>query len=418
MLRPALLMRLLCALFVFFACLAVHVTPAFAQATITIANEKSLPRLDKNGNQIAKRRLELNPEAVNYQDCLDEQQIQFTLVMSGFEANAVIQVWAANSGVDCGQQINRASANQLCWQVSPNVPLQQQVDVKIPVRKIMSGAPPFKANATDETANACGKVDLTNLSVQFLYFSPGNTAAAASKKDIAVTVDTVGPAPPTGLTVLPGNTRIQVEWDNISGEGGVSALTGVSVYCDPAQATGPTTITTDASCELVPNEAGATDAEAGTEDAGFTEVCTDGGTQTVAGSECSSPNLVNADGSPVIPSAEFNAKFQCGSITGNSGTTVVATEVGGSPLVNGTRYAVAVAATDAYGNVGALSSVICETPEETNDFWGGYRAAGGQAGGGFCATSGPGAPTGSIAALGLVVAAAVSMLRRKLEERR
>lgn len=417
-------MRLLSALFVFVACLVVHVTPAFAQATINVANEKSLPRLDKNGNQIAKRPLTLNPEAVNYQDCLDEQQIQFTLIMTGFEANAVIQVWAANAGVDCAQQINRASANQLCWQVAPNVPLTQQVDVKVPVRNIMSGASPFQANKTDNTVNACGKVDLTNLVVQFLYFSPGNTAAAASKKEVPIVVDTVGPNPPTGLKALPGDTRIQVSWDNISGEGGVSALTGVSAYCDPAQSAAPTTVTVDGSCTLVPNEASTStdaevDGEAGTEeDAGFTEVCTDGGTQTVAGSDCSSPNFVNADGTPVVPSAEFNAKYQCGSITGNAGTTVVATEVGGVPLTNGTRYAVAVAATDAYGNVGRLSSPVCEMPEQTNDFWGGYRAAGGQAGGGFCATSGPGSPAGSLAALGMVVAAAVSMLRRKLEERR
>lgn len=422
-------MRLLCALFVFFACLAVQVRPAFAQATINVANEKSLPRLDKNGNTITKRPLTLNPEAVNFQDCVDDQQIRFTLLMGGFEANAVIEVWAANGGVDCGQQLNRASANQLCWQVSGNVPLQQTVDVNIPVRKIMAGAPPNKPTALNDTADVCGQVDLSNLSVQFLYFKPGDRATAASKKDIGVTVDTIGPSAPTGLKVLPGNTRVQVSWDNISGEGGVSALTGVRVYCDPAQAAAPTTVQVDATCTQVPNEASTspdadTDAEAGatTEDAGFTEVCTDGGSQTVAGSDCASSNFVKtgADGkpTPIIPDADFNAKYQCGEITGNTGTTVIADKVAGNPLTNGTRYAVAVAATDAYGNVGPLSSVICETPEETNDFWNAYRAAGGQAGGGFCATSGPGAPTGSLAALGLVVAAAVSMVRRKLEGRR
>lgn len=417
-------MRLVCAAFVFFASLVVYVTPAFAQATINVVNEKSLPRLDKNGNTVAKRPLTLNPEAVNNQDCVDEQQIQFTLLMSGFEPNAIIEVWAAN-GADCSTQVNRSSANQVCWQVSPNVPLQQQVNIAIPVRKIMSGAPPFKATAPDETENACGKVDLSNISVQFLYFKPGDRANAASKKEIGVTIDTVGPAPPTGLKALPGNTRVQVSWDNISGEGGVSALTGVRVYCDPAQASGPTTIEVEASCEQVPNEVDASgdaadDAEV---DAGFTEVCTDGGTETVpGGGDCSSSNFVTtgADGTtePVVPDAEFNAKFECGSITGNSGTTVVATQVAGNPLANGTRYAVAVAATDAYGNVGPLSSVVCETPEETNDFWDSYRAAGGQAGGGFCATSGPGAPTGSVAALGVALAAVVSLLRRKLEERR
>lgn len=416
-------MRLLFAVLASIVSLLLYVTPAFAQATIDVANSASLPRLDKNGNTVSKRRLELNPEAVNYQDCIDDQQIQFTLLMSGFEANSSVQVWASNGGADCGTQLNRASANQLCWQVSGNVPLQQQVTVPIRVRKIMSGAPPNTAINTNDSESVCGKVDLTNLSVQFLYFRPGDTATAASKKEIPITIDTVGPAPPTGIKVLPGNTRVQVTWDNISGEGGVSALTGVRVYCDPAAPSASKTIQLDASCTQVPNEAGATDAdpdggEAGVEDAGFTEVCTDGGTQTVAGEACSSPNFTSTtsggDGgtTAIIPDADFNAKYQCGEITGNSGTTINATGVGGSPLKNGTSYAVAVAATDAYGNVGTLSDVICETPEETNDFWDAYRTAGGQAGGGFCSTSGPGVPGGSLAVLGIVLACALSPLRR------
>ena len=415
-------MRFVCAVAVAIASLLFFFeAPAFAQATIDIVNSQSLPRLDKNGNTVPKRALTLNPEAVNYQDCVDDEQIRFTVLMTGFEANASVQVWASNGGADCGQQLNRASANQLCWQVSGNVPLQQQVDVNIPVRKIMSGAPPNTAIKPDETVAVCGKVDLTNLSVQFLYFSPGNTATAASKKEIPITIDTVGPAPPTGLRVLPGNTRVQVTWDNISGEGGVSALTGVRVYCDPSQATGPTTVQVEAGCTDVPNEASVPDAgddaEAGAEDAGFTTVCTDGGTKTVAGTDCSSSNFVAADGTKIIPDNNFNAKYECGEITGNSGTTVNASGVGGNPLTNGTSYAVAVAATDAYGNVGPLSDVICETPEETNDFWNGYRAAGGQAGGGFCATSGVGEPAGSFAVFGIIVAASISAMRRRKDRR-
>ena len=56
--------------------------------------------------------------------------------------------------------------------------------------------------------------------------------------------------------------------------------------------------------------------------------------------------------------------------------------VAGKPLVNGTHYAVAVAGTDAYGNVGKLSTVICEFPEQTSDFWNAYKNAGGESGGG------------------------------------
>ena len=422
-LRSSLRRRLLALAVVVFASL-LYAAPVFAQASITVVNEKSLPRLDKNGNQTQKRPLQLNPEGVSFQDCIDDQQIQFTLQMSGFEPNAFIEVWASAGGVDCGQQVNRSSVNQLCWKVAPNIPLQINVTAKIPVRKIMAGAPPFKATALNDTIDACGQVDLANITVQFLYFSPGNAAgAAASKKDIGVAVDTVGPPAPTGIRSQPGDTRVQVSWDNISGEGGVSALTGVKVYCDPAQATGDTVVEREAGCREVPIEVPVDDAgEGGVTDAGFETVCDDGGTETIPGAECASPNFIKIglDGQPtaIIPDAEFNAQYECGSITGNTGTTVVAEAVGGNPLMNGTRYAVAVAGTDAYGNVGALSSVRCEVPAETTDFWDSYREAGGQAGGGFCATSGPGAPTGSLAAFGIVLAAALSSLRRKWKDRR
>lgn len=415
-------MRLFTAIIIALASL-LYVAPAMAQATISIANETSLPRIDKNGNDIKKRDQTLNPEAVSLQDCVDDQRIRFTLLMAGFEGNASIEVWAAAGGVDCSAQTTRTSASQQCWKVSSNVPLSQTVNVDIPVRNIMSGAPPNTpvAPSTDPN-NLCGKVDLTKISVQFLYFSPGNIATPASKKDVAITVDTVGPAPPTGIRVLPGNTRIQVTWDNISGEGGLSVLSGVRVYCDPAQATTITT-TKDASCTITQNEASTDpDAEAGTEDAGTTEVCEEGGVSTTTTADCSSANFLQttSDGKvePKTPDGAFNSTYLCGEAPGNTGTTVVATKIGDKPLVNGTRYAVAVAATDAYGNVGPLSDVICETPELTTDFWENYRDAGGQAGGGFCATAPEETPLGSFASFGVVIVAAAGVVRRMRKGRR
>jgi hypothetical protein len=78
-------------------------------------------------------------------------------------------------------------------------------------------------------------------------------------------------------------------------------------------------------------------------------------------------------------------------------------------------YAVAVAATDAFGNVGPLSTPICEYPEETTDFWKKYREAGGNAGGG-CATAG--SPIGSVSVLTGLTIAVLSMARRRWTTRR
>lgn len=421
-------MRLFVAALAVFASLLLYVSPARAQAAIAVANEASLPRVDTKGAQIQKRDRNLNPEAVNFQDCKDDQRIRFTLQMSGFVADAIIQVYAANSGVDCGVNTNRSGAAQQCWQVSENVPLQALVNVDIPVRKIMSGVSPFTAIAPDSSENACGKVNLATLAVQFLYFAPGNQNAPTSKKDVSVTVDTVGPRPPTGLKTKPGSGRVFISWDNISGEGGVTSLTAVRAYCTPSAATGAKTTTIDASCTLVPREASAVDAsdpdaEAGVEDAGFDEVCTDGGTTVEEGSECSAPPFeaeMSGEGGTggFVPDREFSDKYLCGESVGATGTTVQADGIAGVPLENLKSYAIAVAATDQFGNVGILSDVLCETPEQTTDFWEGYRSSGGQAGGGFCATTAVGLPAGSAAALAIVCALAVSSLRRRTKDRR
>jgi hypothetical protein len=424
-LRPArsgnVLLLFLVATFAFVATTMFGLPIAHAQ-TISVVNEASLPRLNKNRNTIQKRSLTLTPEAVNLQDCIDDQLIRFTLQMAGFEVNASVQAWASNSGQDCKVETARGGGVQTCWPLlDREIALQTTIDVDIPVRKIMSGAPPFRSSAPDATENACGKVNLSTISVHFLYFAAGNTSTATQAKTIAVTVDTVGPSPPSGLTALPGNTRVQVSWVNISGgsgdggaTGGLTELTGVKVYCDPAGSApaSSTPTTTEPACH---------DEEVDAGDASTTtiEVCDDAGTSSTTGttaatSGCTSANFVKSDGTRIFPTADFNAKYECGSIAGNTGTTVVASSVGGAPLANGTTYAVAVAATDKYGNVGQLSDVVCQTPNITTDFWDDYKKAGGAAGGGCSTSDASSVPFGSLALLVLVVASAVSAIQRKV----
>ncbi len=396
------------------AALATSLTvPAFGQ-TIAIsagATEASLPRLDKEGNQIGKRPLQLTPEAVSLQDCVDDQKIRFPIAMSGFTANAIVQVWGSNSGASCTDQQSRSNpVARVCWKLlDSDIPLLLQQNVDIPVRNIMAGALPNNPATGDlpearREENTCGKINLSTITVHFLYFAPGNEATAATDKQIGITVDTVGPAAPSGLSALPGDTRIQVRWVNISGgnpdagaTGGLTELTGVKVYCDVAGSAA---------------DAGAPEPVCHDEevDGGLVEVCEDAGTpespDTPQSGECTSANLVPG----VFPTAEFNAKFECGSIVGNAGTSVVATSVGGKPLQNGVSYAVAVASTDKFGNVGELSPVVCMTPEVTTDFWDDYRKAGGKAGGG-CATNGSAIPSFAVGGLG--VFATLAAMRRR-----
>ena len=267
---------------------------------IAVANESSLPRVDAAGNQLAKRATNLTPEAVSYQDCIDDQRIRLAMTLSGYEPNASIEVWASNTGISCSEAVNRGGGAQQCWRLteSGSIGIAVTTLVDIPVRRILSGVTPFTPTAPDATQNACGRVDLANISLQILYFTPGNLSAAAVNHTIGVQVDTVGPGAPTGLNALPGNERIAVSFANISGgtadgsvSGGLTELTGVNAYCDLARTT--------------------TDVDAGTTNSCTTDLLVPGA---------------------VPPSAQ-----QCGSFAGNAGTTVSAESLGGQPLRNGSQ---------------------------------------------------------------------------------
>jgi hypothetical protein len=85
-----------------------------------------------------------------------------------------------------------------------------------------------------------------------------------------------------------------------------------------------------------------------------------------------------------------------------------------SGLTNGTSYAVAVTAQDAFLNNGTISNLVCDTPITLNDFFETYRNDGGQAGGGFCSLENLGAPAGG-ATFAIVSFATLLALTRRRE---
>lgn len=388
--------------------LVVLFSPRLARAqAIAILQRDSLPRTDAEGNQLQKRPLTLNPEGVSYQDCKDDQRIRFTIALSGFATNGVFEVWAGLSGNKCAEQQVRTGANPTCWRVTTGIPLQINTQINIPVRTIMQGAQDPKA--TDISDAICGKIDLTNISLNFQYYAPGQLATPAVTETVDIKVDTIGPPALTGVTVLPGSTRLHVAWTAV-GEGGVQDLTGVSVYCAPATSGGDAATETVCNDPIVTSDGG--DADVTTEDAGCKQVASgDPACSTDAFRPTSDASTT------VIPDNAFDERYLCGRLSGNTGAGVTAEAIGGQPLVNNTNYAVAIAATDSFGNRGTLSSANCARPEETNDFWAGYKRANGQAGGGFCSSTGGASAAGSGAALGIVALTMASALRRRAQRR-
>lgn len=380
-------------------------SPRLARAqSIGIFQQASLPRLDASGNQVQKRDLAFNPEGVSYQDCLDDQRIRFTLQLAGFPTSGgtgALEVWAGLSGNDCSDQTRRVGNAANCWKLATGIPLQLQVDSVIGVRAIMAGA--LNPQTPDATEKICGQVDLTKVTVNFLYFAPGNPGTPAARAPVEISIDTIGPPALSGVSVLPGNTRLNVSWNSV-GEGGVQDVVNVRVFCAPTGAAKTSTETVCSEPKTLTDDAGN---DAGTEDAGCT-------TKTTTKAACSEAAFATDAGTDsIVPDKAFVDAFKCGELGGANGSGVTAREFKGQPLVNGTEYAVAVAGTDSFGNGGTLSTVVCNFPEQTTDFWSEYRGAGGQAGGGYCSTPAAGSAAGSGVVAGVAALSLVSILRRR-----
>jgi hypothetical protein len=397
------------AAFATFAALVLAPAEAHAQATLTIALSNgtsgqtvSLPRLDSNLQSVEKRNPSLNPEGVNLQDCRDNQYISFPLTITG-TGNLIGEVWATDTGAACNDPVQRTSTAAQCYKIpSARFIITPTQTVNISVREMIKGIGDQSA-VTD--ASGCRQINLSTIDVWFLALS-GSTATA--QLDVPIKVSTLGPQPLSGVRALPGDTRISIAWDAV-GEGGAADVVGVVAYCDgDPQPVGATDGGTQDVCTTPEADPDADAAE--TPEPTCTTTTTGGsaagdpipapGTIDSNGKACATSAFTPASGKKLIPDRAFNEKYQCGSLTG-TGNTVVADRA----LENGKVYAVAVAATDSFGNVGELSAPICQFPEATSDFWRDYRNGGGQSGGGFCSVDGPGVPaTGfGLVMMGVVV---------------
>ena len=201
---------------------------------------------------------------------------------------------------------------------------------------------------------------------------------------------------------------------------------GAQAFCDPSPTpSGPTDGGATTTCTLADGAAFSVDAsdDAAVEDAGATctTVANPAGASGAAipsaagipsdGKSCTTASFTPASGK-LVPDAALKAKYGCGSIDGPTGNSIRIDSIGGAPPVNGQVYAVAVAATDSFGNLGEVSSPICQFPETTSDFWRDYRNAGGKSGGGCAVVEGPGAPVGSLSLLLVGGVVALSTMHR------
>lgn len=252
----------------------------------------------------------------------------------------------AGTDPGCARRASRVNLGDLCWQVGSQDTATKEVSLRI--QDIM-------AAGGDGTDAACeGRKTEGPLTLYFvLTEGDQDSTVQPSPATVSLVYDLLGPKAPKMKTPAGiGETRLYPKWE-------LSSATDVKNYNIYCEKTGQSGTTTDSACEsaiLKPGE---------------------------------------------IPAVELV-------IRGTTGDSSQSGEADG--LENYQQYACAVSATDDMGNAGPLSELACGEPQPVAGYFKGYRAVGGQAGGGYCAFGRVGTAGAAGTALAL---AALALLQRR-----
>jgi hypothetical protein len=247
----------------FFSALAVAAATApslaFAQATgsatVSASGQPYPARLLPSGGNacggpatdtscISTRPQNLTPLGISYQDCVDDQTLQFTVVLNGFTGTQNLQIWASTSS-DCTATTDRGgpgAAAALCWRVAgdlvaPVVNTSQSYTFNVRVQDLVGWQqrPPFPPGSGvnslgQEACSAQPSFAPVSMNVNFVPVdSSSNPAGTAYQYQIKT--DLVGPPPPitTGMGDTAGDTLINLTWTANSD----AETAGYMIFIDP-----------------------------------------------------------------------------------------------------------------------------------------------------------------------------------------
>lgn len=411
----------------------------------------------------------LNPDGINYDDCINDMALEYSVYLSGFSGQS-LQVWVSTSG-DCFTDSSRG-LNQLasCWLVASQVINQTQasaynffvrVQDLVGSQQVVPNPPVYTAR----DSSACQSQPTESAQIFTVYFVPvSGVNAQGTDYSQQITADLVGPSAPVGVSIADGDTLFVVNWTANSD----ADTAGYDVFIDPIPGSGAeasaamgsqTTVlecpdaSSSSATDMVDADADTDATVASTVDAGC-HLANIGPTAPTPGSTtCGSVVLqsANVQDGGAVAIAEDEAATETFDEAGNLITTTTTGNVGictipcqylvgasctfGQPvytsinnptlasegngsyiikgLTNGTTYNVVVAAVDSSGNVGPPSPEVCDYPAPVNDFYKNYTNDGGKAGGGFCALEAVGMPVSSAALFGGLGAAILGTVRRR-----
>jgi hypothetical protein len=196
----------------------------------------------------------LNPTGVNYSDCEQDLRLDFSVVVSGFNDAAHLEVWAGV--IDCSQDANRNQLNTAeahpCWQVASstgplNAPSAQTLTISVFARDVLRYEQPPTAGAVqtyepgfptgNDGESAC-RVQTSDAAVPLsVTFIPVNAAEEAIGSPFMYTLDTdlVAPRPPSGVSASGGKGVLGASWTSVSSD---PDRVGFALWAAPSQSGG------------------------------------------------------------------------------------------------------------------------------------------------------------------------------------
>ncbi|MFT3764875.1 MAG: hypothetical protein QM820_05060 [Minicystis sp.] len=353
------------------------------------------------GGTTDKKRLTTEKYTISKADCLATGEDAWTIeipvqVASGFNKP---ELYAAETD-DCAVDTSRNSGNCHLIDIAPLQTGYYKINAKQIVKALNVG-------------NDC--VDDSDSSTQRtvkLYFlltdAPKDTAGTINAENVAtytVKVDLLGPTPPSGTTVDPGDRLLIV---TLPGTMSIDPDTyGYYLFCRDGEGVSPTTSSSSgaASSSGASSSSGAgggggagggasTSSSSGAGGGGAGGA---GGATASSSSSSSSGKTTSGSGgagggsggsggaeqsscydTDAIPNTDpKTSPYLCGDLKATSTGVSIFELADKTPLENDHRYVVGVVAYDKVGNVGPLSTLQCATPRSTDTFFGAYCAEGG-----------------------------------------
>lgn len=261
------------------------------------------------------------PNEINRAVCLDETATAtFSLTFTAPEDGTTLQLWA---GDGCSDDTKRTDDSTTCVHVKDGEVKAGTTSISVRAQDLVKKPGSGLTDATDAVCDEGTEDGQVTRTLYFLVVSGGAKKYEGTPAWV-FKYDTRAPEPPTAITAGAGEEALVVGLKSPDDDN----IERYRFYCTP----------------------------------------TDSGTVE----DCSAAALV--------PGEDPVEKYACGSMNAKG----VSTFTTDSSLGNGVPYAVAVASEDDVGNVGKLSEIACGIPKEVTGFYEAYRAAGGEAGGGFC----------------------------------